>query len=263
LSNVTVSFHKSLLPYTNGVKQIEMTTDVIYFLFLNSLNLFPELERLIKHARFSKLEEIAIIHKGRCLSTEEFLFLAKDGETYYVVPIFRGSGVEIAVGFAVGFAMGTATALLQGQSLGRALLRGLIGGAFGALGAYGFQSFMGPALAESVGAAVAGEAAASMGTTVLAPTIGSYVAAGLASTVGSVVQNTLVPIKTKNKSIDSADSGDRRNNDAFDSQINTIHPNQAISLNYGLLRTAGQIISADINTINHNKGDVISVANYV
>jgi predicted phage tail protein len=63
--------------------------------------------------------------------------------------------------------------------------------------------------------------------------------------------------------MDSADSGDRRNNDAFDSQINTIHPNQSISLNYGMLRVAGQIISADVNSISHEKTDVISVAAYV
>lgn len=178
-----------------------MTTDVIYFLFLNSLNLFPELDRLVKHARFSRLEEIAIIHKGKCLSAEEFLFLAKDGETYHLVPIFRGSGVEIAVGFAIGFATSFTISLVQGASFGQAFLRGLIGGAAGALGTYGFSEFMGPVLAESVGAAVAGEAAAAMGTNILAPTVGSYLAAGLASAVGSVAQNVLVPIRPKNKSI--------------------------------------------------------------
>lgn len=259
MSNVTVSFHKSLLPYTNGIKQLEMTTDVIYFLFLNSLNLFPELERLVRHARFSKLEEIAIIHKGKCLSPEEFLFLAKDGETYHIVPIFRGSGLEaMAIGFAIGFATSFTISLVQGASFGQALLRGLIGGAAGALGAGAFQSF-GTVALEGASLATGGFAASG----ITAPTVGSYLAAGLASAVGSIAQNVLVPIKPKIKSMDSADSGDGRNNDAFDSQINTVHPNQSIPLNYGMLRVAGQIISADVDTISHDKGAIISVASYV
>mgnify|MGYP003704342335 CR=1 FL=1 len=235
-----------------------MTTDVIYFLFLNSLNLFPELDRLVKHARFSKLEEIAIIHKGKCLSAEEFLFLAKDGETYYLVPIFRGSGVEIAVGFAIGFATSFTISLVQGASFGQAFLRGLIGGAAGALGAGAFESFGATAL-EASSLATGGFAASG----ITAPTVGSYLAAGLASAIGSVAQNVLVPIRPKNKSIDSADSGDRLNNDAFESQLNTVHPNQSIPLNYGMLRVAGQVISADVDTINHDKGAIISVASYV
>jgi hypothetical protein len=30
-----------------------------------------------------------------------------------------------------------------------------------------------------------------------------------------------------------------------------------------MLRVGGQIISADVNTINHEKGDVINVSSYV
>ncbi len=257
MSSVTVSFHKSLLPYTNGVKQVEMTADAIYFLFLNSLNLFPELERLVKHVKFSSLEEIAIVHNNRYLSNEEFLFLAKEGEIYYLVPVFKGSGVDPLSAFAVSFVLSTTVSLLQGASLGQALVRGLISGAFAAVGAYGFQQFATPVLGETI------LGPAGLGTTAFQGTVGSYVAAGIASAVGNIVSNTLVPIKPKIKSMDSADSGDRRNNDAFDSQINTIHPNQSISLNYGMLRVAGQIISADVNSISHEKTDVISVAAYV
>ena len=252
MSNVTIVFHTSLLPYTGGTKKVEMTPDTVYYLFLNCLNLFPDLEKLSKRAAFSKLEDIAIVKNNQCLSKEEFLFYAKEGDTYYLVPVFKGSGVEIAVGFAVGFAFSFTTSILQGASFGQALLRGLIGGAAGAIGAYGFQSFSTPIM-DAAGANFAG----------MAPSIGSYAAAGLASAVGSILQNVIAPIKPKIKTADSADSGDRPSNDAFDGQVNTISSSQAVSLNYGMLRVAGQTISADVHSVNHGKSEQIKVVDYV
>lgn len=264
MSNVTVVFHNSLLPYTGGTKKVDMTPDTIYFLFLNCLNLFPDLERFSKQAGFSKLEDIAIINNNRYLSQEEFLFSAKEGETFYLVPIFKGSGAEaMAVGFIVGFTMGFTTSMLSGGSFGQSLLRGLIGGAAGAIGGGLGSQFYGPVLAESAGAAVAGEAAASMGTTIMAPTITSKLVGALASAVGGYLQNALVPIKPKNKTADSVDSGDRPGNDAFDGQVNTISSNQSLPINYGMIRVSGQIISADVNTVNHGKSEQIKVVDYV
>jgi len=211
---------------------------------------------------FSKLEEIAIVKNKKHLSQEEFLFKAKEGETYYLVPIFKGAGVEVAVGFAIGFAFSFASSMLQGASFGQALLRGFIGGAAGALGAYGFSYFATPATTVGVSSTFAG-AAEGLVISAGGPTIGSYAAAGLASAVGSILQNTLVPIKPKSQTVDSADSGDRPGNDAFDAQINTVASNQLIPLNYGLLRLGGQIISADVDTINHGKDEQIKVVDHV
>ena len=97
----------------------------------------------------------------------------------------------------------------------------------------------------------------------MAPSIGSYAAAGLASAVGSILQNVIAPIKPKIKTADSADSGDRPSNDAFDGQVNTISSSQAVSLNYGMLRVAGQTISADVHSVNHGKSEQIKVVDYV
>lgn len=233
-----------------------MTSDAVIFLFFNSLSLFPDLERLVKKAYHSELEEIAIICRGKVLSQEEFLFLAKDGETYWLVPVFKGSGLEtIAIGFALGFAGSFTMSLVQGASFGQALLRGFIGGVAGAVGAGVGQAFGAPIYIDSPLGGVM-----QAGTTL---TTTSYIAMGIVGAIGNVIQNTLVPIKPKRKNIDSADSGDRINNDAFDSQINTTSSNQPIPLVYGMTRVGGQIISADVDTINHGKGELIRVDNYV
>lgn len=255
MSNVTVVFHTSLLPYTGGTKKVEMTPDSVYFLFLNCLNLFPDLEKLYKKGIFSKLEDLAIVKNKRYLSSEEFLFLAKESETYYLVPIFKGSDPSggILTYAAIGFAFSFTTSLMQGASFGQALLRGVIGAAASAAGAAGFQYFGAPVygpFAESIVVGTSGSVA-------------SYAAQGVAMAVGSILQNTLVPIKPKARTADSADSGDRPSNDAFDGQINTISSSQSISLNYGMIRVSGQIISADVNTISHGKSEQIKVADYV
>ena len=69
--------------------------------------------------------------------------------------------------------------------------------------------------------------------------------------------------RPKNNSNTGVSDQDRNNNDAFDGIINTVDSSNSIPLNYGMLRVGGQIISADVNTVNHGKGEQIKVVDYV
>jgi hypothetical protein len=96
-------------------------------------------------------------------------------------------------------------------------------------------------------------------------TIGTYLIKAVVATainfaLGAVIQAIMPKPKRSDTGITDQD---RRNNDAFDGIINTVDSSNSIPLNYGMLRVGGQIISADVNTINHEKGDVINVSSYV
>lgn len=79
--------------------------------------------------------------------------------------------------------------------------------------------------------------------------------------LSAVIQ--LIMPKPKNNSNSGVSDQDRNNNDAFDGIINTIDSSNSVPLNYGMVRVGGQIISADVNTVNHGKGEQIRVADYV
>jgi hypothetical protein len=101
--------------------------------------------------------------------------------------------------------------------------------------------------------------------TITASVVGQAVVRAVVGTVisfalGAVIQAIMPKPKRSDTGITDQD---RRNNDAFDGIINTVDSSNSIPLNYGMLRVGGQIISADVNTINHEKGDVINVSSYV
>lgn len=261
MNKVTVVFHKSLLKYTNGVKKVEMTPDAIYFLFLNSINLFPELEKIAKKTAFNNQEDFVLIHKGKCLTKEDVLFPAKSGETYYIVPVFYGADPTIATSmfyaFLVSFVLTSGISLVQGADPITALKRGFVSGVFSAIGAYGFAQLGTPILGE----AIAGPAG--LGATAIQPTMFSYLAYGTSLALGSVVANVVAPIRPRRNNTDSVDAEVRRNNDAFDSIANTNTTRTPIALNYGMIRVGGNFINIDVDTINHTKDDVIKVVDYV
>ena len=101
--------------------------------------------------------------------------------------------------------------------------------------------------------------------TITATVVGQAVVKTIVGTViafalGAVIQAVMPKPKRSDTGITDQD---RRNNDAFDGLINTVDSSNSIPLNYGMLRVGGQIISADVDTINHDKGATISVSNYV
>ena len=100
---------------------------------------------------------------------------------------------------------------------------------------------------------------------ITASVIGQAVVKAIVGTVisfalGAVIQAIMPKPKRSDTGITDQD---RRNNDAFDGLINTVDSSNSIPLNYGMLRVGGQIISADVDTINHDKGATISVSSYV
>lgn len=99
--------------------------------------------------------------------------------------------------------------------------------------------------------------AAAVGQMLLRAAIGTVINFAL----GAIIQ--LIMPKPKNNSNQGITDQDRANNDSFEGIINTVDSSNSIALNYGMIRVGGQIISADVDTINHGKGEVIRVDNYV
>lgn len=87
--------------------------------------------------------------------------------------------------------------------------------------------------------------------------------AGAVLTLALSAVISLIMPKPKNNINAGISDQDRNNNDSFDGIINTVDSSNSIPLNYGMLRVGGQIISADVNTINHGKGEQIKVVDYV
>ncbi len=67
----------------------------------------------------------------------------------------------------------------------------------------------------------------------------------------------------QSKANSPSDEPVRAQNDAFGALQNTTTTDTAIPLIFGQIRVAGQFVGGRIKTINHNAGDVISLANYV
>ena len=88
------------------------------------------------------------------------------------------------------------------------------------------------------------------------------VAATVINLALSAVISAIMP-KPKNNLNTGMSDQDRNNNDSFDGIINTVDSSNSIPLNYGMLRVGGQIISADVNTVNHGKSEQIKVVDYV
>ena len=96
--------------------------------------------------------------------------------------------------------------------------------------------------------------------------IGQYALQAVAITAFNLALSAVISLimpRPKNNSNTGVSDQDRNNNDAFDGIINTVDSSNSIPLNYGMLRVGGQIISADVNTINHGKGEQIKVVDYV
>lgn len=236
---ITVKFHKSLQKYTAGKDEVVLERDTYYHTCTNCLNLFPDLERITKKLGFNKLEDIAIISNGKVISKEEFLFIPKDNSVIYLVPIFYGSGIDpisLAVATAIVSAtVTTAVSISQGYDPLTALFRGITTGIISgltvlALGPLGLG--LGPIAGSALGAVV--------------------------STLGSMLINAITGPPANRSSLagpsTGADDGNRRENDIFESIVNTANEGTIISLNYGMVRLGGQFIISDIETITQQKG---------
>lgn len=224
---ITVKFHKALLPYTNGAKEIRLERDTYFHTFRNCINLFPTLENLTKQLGTSNLQDMAIVIKGKVISYEELFFLPPEDSILFIVPSFYG-GEPLTIAFAaLAFLSSTVMSLAQGYDLGTALLRGVIGAGF---------TLLGIGIAGALSGSIIGQAVISAAVTAL----------------GSVIINSISGPPPVARS-DAADAGARRENDIFSSLINTTGEGAIIPLNYGMIRLGGHYISTDIETITLQK----------
>jgi len=99
--------------------------------------------------------------------------------------------------------------------------------------------------------------AAAIGNMLLKAVVATVINLALGAVISAIMP------KPKNNSNTGINDQDRNNNDSFDGIINTIDSGNSIPLNYGMLRIGGQIISADVDTINHGKDEQIKVIDNV
>jgi len=227
---IKVIFHKSLLPYTEGNKEINVERDSYLFITLNCLNLFPKLEKVAKQHINNSKEDLALIVNGKIIDIDRVFSLPEHSDTIHIVPIFYGGDPASSLAFLVSFAFNTVFSLVQGYDLGQALVRGAIGGAFAAAGAY-------------IGGAIFGPAAGAKATTGQA--LGQAVVSGVFMVLSNFVANAVTGPPPKDNTLDNSS---RQQNDPFGSIENTTGQDAAIPLNYGMLRVGGHYLSMNIET---------------
>lgn len=240
---IRVAFHKSLLPYTEGIKEISIERDTYFSTVRNIGNLFPKLEALCKRHAFSKRDDLAIVVNGKSITKEDLFLLASNRYTIHIVPIFFGGGAEALVFAAISALFTTGMSLLQGYSIGDSLLRGIISGAFSLAGSFVATSLGLPAITglNSLTNMTFGQIAAH---------------AAIAATftaLGNIVQNILTGPPPNRLKAESADGGGRVDNDVFSSLVNTIYQGETVALNYGMVRLGGHVISSDYESLTDQR----------
>lgn len=216
------------------------------------------------HPRFAKYakaieqgvcqEGYAILDKNLKIVTDQELFIksAKHDDEFYLTPAITGAGGK-RMGTLLKFAAIAAAAYvgfgaITGTGIGGSLF-GTAGGA-SAVGASGYT-----------GATVGAEAGRTMAfSSTLAGGGGS---AGLGISMGTLAVNAglalVTSLFTQRSDIKETDQN-IRTNDMFGSLQNTINSGTPIPLIYGMHRVPGQLISGYLDTVDHGKEDIITVA---
>lgn len=138
------------------------------------------------------------------------------------------------------------------------------GGLLSVLALFAFFAIF-PIGAGAAGGALGGAAsgAAAAGKTVASAAVGGA-GGGLFSNLPPFLSNILVNVGLSllsalfTKKQDSADSATRQN-DMFGSLQNSTSSDTPIALHYGMVRTAGQLVSGYIQTVNHARNETVTV----
>lgn len=231
---VTVRFHKSIQKFTGGIASHTFIEEMTYIDLVRACwGLFPDLEKaFINCARKINQEEFVFISKNRCVKSEELPFPISSEEIVLCPLIFGAGSKGLQIGIAVAM---VALAFATG---------GVSISTFSASSGY-----------------LSGAAAASSTITVITTTTFGQLLLGIA---GSLMLSALQPPPNfaQPDATASPDSGARRNNDVFEGLTNTTSQQYPVALNYGEVRTGGQLISGFIKTTSHSKDDVIQVEDY-
>lgn len=221
---VNIKPHSSLVKYFSGScvsADINTYSDLI--LYLHSMQ--PKLVKyLLDQQKQENLETIAILDSNyRILSSDDLLLrTVKEEETIHIVPAIMGGGGK----------RGTVIALVAAVAL------------FAVAGPLG--NLLAPALSSAAAGGATTVAAASTAASITAGITNIAINIGLAALANLFAPGTTTPETN-------------RQNDAFGSLTNTTSSGIPIGLNYGMVRVAGQMISGYINSINHNRGETVTV----
>ena len=207
---VEMRFHKSLLKYTNEVREI--TFDVAtYSQLISALEVtFPKLKTVIKQIQNKQITDnfsIVDLVNNRILTFQDYFSKKIKSAKLCLLPIIAGSKSSLE------------TALIAAAIITIAVTTG------------------GAGLFATGGTIVAG------GT---ATTLGAYVVGvGISMMVGAVMMEIMKPPKS-----DGSGDAAARQNDAFGPLQHTLNPGTPIPLVYGRHRVAGHLLSGEVRTID-------------
>ncbi len=229
---VTIHFHKILQKYT-GVKKHTLNVTSYLDLLQSCDNLFPKLHNMFcSIMQHKQVEELTVVVDGRILTNNELYFRPHYKDKIILCPLLFGGG-------------GDSTALLIVLIVILVVVVVITGGA--ALAAT--PALVAPA---GVGAVSVGLAAGATAATFSAIALTAGVLA--LTLIAALLTPVPKPLSTK-----SPDKAARTQNQLFEGLQNTIGQGTPISLNYGLIRVAGQFISGFIDTVEHGRDDSIDV----
>jgi predicted phage tail protein len=207
---VEMRFHKSLLKYTNEVREI--TFDVgTYSQLISALEVtFPKLKTVIKQIQNKQITDnfsIVDLVNNRILTFQDYFSKKIKSAKLCLLPIIAGSKSSLE------------TALIAAAIITIAVTTG------------------GAGLFATGGTIVAG------GT---ATTLGAYVVGvGISMMVGAVMMEIMKPPKS-----DGSGDAAARQNDAFGPLQHTLNPGTPIPLVYGRHRVAGHLLSGEVRTLD-------------
>lgn len=207
---VEMRFHKSLLKYTNEVREI--TFDVgTYSQLISALEVtFPKLKTVIKQIQNKQITDnfsIVDLVNNRILTFQDYFSKKIKSVKLCLLPIIAGSKSSLE------------TALIAAAIITIAVATG------------------GTGLFATGGTIVAGGTATTLGTAV--------VMAGVSMMVGAVMMEIMKPPKS-----DGSGDAAARQNDAFGPLQHTLNPGTPIPLVYGRHRVAGHLLSGEVRTID-------------
>lgn len=207
---VEMRFHKSLLKYTNEVREI--TFDVgTYSQLISALEVtFPKLKTVIKQIQNKQITDnfsIVDLVNNRILTFQDYFSKKIKSVKLCLLPIIAGSKSSLE------------TALIAAAIITIAVATG------------------GTGLFATGGTVVAGGTATTLGTAV--------VMAGVSMMVGAVMMEIMKPPKS-----DGSGDAAARQNDAFGPLQHTLNSGTPIPLVYGRHRVAGHLLSGEVRTID-------------
>ena len=224
----TLVLHSSLKPYFNNKKVLTTNCRDYYDLLSFLVNSFPNFINLLKKIKHEPTVDFFILDKNKKrinLNDIQANKKLKD-DVYYLVPSIVGGGrggfIQIAIGIAI-----IAIAWYAAPAIGGVWASASMGMQTAIIGSFTYMNL-----------AMAGA---------------SMILGGVMSMMQSTPNQQAAKRSLK-------DDGTRTENSLFVSTMNTVHNGAPIGITYGMTRVGGQYISGYIKTVNHGKGDVISVS---